>query len=148
LTALAEYSAVEIRDRAMDREAEERNLILLGDFNIDRRGDNPLFQAFVSTGLFVPRELLGLQTTRGLEAKFYDQIAWFMGNLDLQYAGNAGVVNFVDAVYRELPGLSLPSRVSDHFPLWAEFIVDQSVGVIAETLGLDPAAPDPLAAVG
>ena len=102
----------------------------------------------MSTGLFVPRELHGLRTTRGSEAKFYDQIAWFMGNLDLQYAGNAGVVDFVDAVYRGLPELSLPSRVSDHFPLWAEFIVDRSETVLAETLGLDPAAPDPLAAVG
>lgn len=147
LRKLAEHSANEIRDRASSRSGEENNLIVLGDFNIDRRGDNPLFQAFISTGLFVPEELRGLRTTRGTEAKFYDQIAWFMGDLDLEYAGNAGVVDFVDAVYREIAGTSLPSRVSDHFPLWAEFIVDTSDAVIAETLGLDPAAPDPFAGI-
>ena len=54
---LAEYTAREIRDRATAEGAEETNLIVLGDFNIDRRGDDPLFAAFVSTGLTVPPPL-------------------------------------------------------------------------------------------
>jgi hypothetical protein len=33
------------------------NLIVLGDFNLDRIGD-PLYEAFVSTGLWPPAELL------------------------------------------------------------------------------------------
>jgi hypothetical protein len=38
-------------------------------------------------------------------------------------------------------------RVSDHFPLWVEFVVDRSVERMARTLGLDPAMPDPLSTV-
>jgi len=38
-------------------------------------------------------------------------------------------------------------RVSDHFPLWVEFIVDRSTEHMARTLGLNPAMPDPLSTV-
>ena len=57
-----------------------QNLIALGDFNIDRRGD-PLYDAFTSTGLRpapalndVPRTIFDDPE----EAKFYDQVAWFV----------------------------------------------------------------------
>jgi endonuclease/exonuclease/phosphatase family metal-dependent hydrolase len=144
--SLAEYTAVEIRDRAKD-EAEENNLIVLGDFNIDQRGDNPLFQAFVSTGLYVPSPLLNLKTTYGTEAKYYDQIAWFMGDLDLLTNEHAGVIDFAGAVYQEMPEVQMSYRVSDHFPLWVEFLVDRSAASMARTLGVDPAMPDPFASV-
>jgi len=147
LEAFADFTAKEIRDRLSGPGSEERNLIVLGDFNIDARGDNPLFQAFVEHGLVVPEALQGLKTTSGREPKFYDQIAWFMGALDLEFSGRAGVVDFVDAVYRGLDHRSLPSRLSDHFPLWAEFIVDRSTEQIAGVLDLQPADPDPFAGV-
>jgi endonuclease/exonuclease/phosphatase family metal-dependent hydrolase len=144
--SLAEYIAGEIRDRAKD-EAEENNLIVLGDFNIDQRGDNPLFQAFVSTGLYVPSPLLNLKTTYGTEAKYYDQIAWFMGDLDLLTNEHAGVIDFAGAVYREMSKRQMSYRVSDHFPLWVEFLVDRSTVSMAQTLGVDPAMPDPFTSV-
>ena len=147
LQALADYIAVEIRDRTRVAGAEESNLIVLGDFNIDERGDNPLFQAFVSTGLFVPPQLFGLKTTFGSKPKFYDHIAWFMGELDLNSDGRAGVIDFTGAVYPELTTRQTSYRVSDHFPLWVEFIIDRSVEQMAQTLGLDPAMPDPLSTV-
>ncbi len=147
LESIARFTAREIRDRATDPDAEERNLIILGDFNIDRRGDNPLFQAFVETGLVVPRQLHDLKTTAGREPKFYDQIAWFMGALELDFNDRAGVIDFVGAVYRDLTSRQLPSRVSDHFPLWVEFVIDRSNQQIAGTLGLDAAAPDPFGAI-
>jgi len=147
LRALAEYIAEEIRDRARVADAEESNLIVLGDFNIDKQGDNPLFQAFVSTGLLVPPQLLGLKTTFGTEPKYYDHIAWFMGDLSLNYNARAGVVDFAGAVYQELTLRQMSYRVSDHFPLWVEFVVDRSTERMAVTLGLDPAMPDPLSTV-
>jgi endonuclease/exonuclease/phosphatase family metal-dependent hydrolase len=147
LRALAEYAAVEIRDRARLAESEEANVIVLGDFNIDRRGDNPLFQTFVSTGLIVPSELLGLKTTYGSEPKYYDHIAWFMGDFDMDYTGRAGVIDFAEAVYRQITLRQMSYRISDHFPLWVEFITDRSARQMAPTLGLDPAIPDPLATV-
>ena len=142
LKSLAQYIASEIRARVKTL-AEEKNLIVLGDFNIDERGDNPLFQAFVSTGLVVPDQLLNLKTTYDTKAKFYDQIAWFMGGLDMPTKGRAGVVDFGGAIYQELGLKEMSFRVSDHYPLWVEFIIDRSTEYMAGTLGVDPWMPDP-----
>lgn len=146
LIAIARYTADELRARTKVR-IEESNLIVLGDFNIDDRKGNPLFQAFTSTGLVVPPELLNLKTTFGTKPKYYDQIAWFMGDLDMVYNNNAGVIDFSGAVYQELSRKQMSYRVSDHFPLWIEFIVDRSAEKMAETLGFDPAMPDPLSLI-
>jgi len=146
LQRLADYIATEIRDR-LTEESEERNLMALGDFNIDKRQDNPLFQAFISTGLVVPAGLRDLKTTFGVEPKFYDQIAWFMGAFDLMSEDRAGVIDFTDAVFPELTPQQMSFRVSDHFPLWVEFIIDHSAEQLAETLKINPAMPDPLSMV-
>lgn len=146
ITSLARHTADEIRDRAAE-DNEYGSLIVLGDFNIDKRGNDPLFQAFTQTGLVVPQALNGLKTTYGTEPKFYDQIAWFMGALELDYSGRAGVIDFVGAVFKSLTPGSMTYRVSDHFPLWVEFILDRSVTEMAERLGADPASPDPLSVV-
>jgi exonuclease III len=146
LRALANHIAIEIRDRAKAG-IEENNLIVLGDFNIEDRGDNPLFQAFVSSGLVVPSQLLNLKTTYATKPKYYDQIAWFMGDLDLLSSEQAGVIDFADAVYQELPPIQMSYRVSDHFPLWVEFLVDRSEERMARTLGVDAAMPNPFECV-
>ena len=58
------------------------NLLALGDFNIDRKGDE-LWESFVSTGLTVPNDLhkvprtLFASQSSPQKEKFYDQIAWF-----------------------------------------------------------------------
>ena len=52
---------------------------MLGDFNLDRVGD-PLYAAFVSTGLWPPAELGDVPRTifdDDQDRHFYDQIAWF-----------------------------------------------------------------------
>jgi endonuclease/exonuclease/phosphatase family metal-dependent hydrolase len=146
LTALAGYIAREIVARATAGASEETNLIVLGDFNIDERGGNPLFQAFISTGLSVPPQLEHLQTTLGTKPKFYDQIAWFMGQLNMRF-NNAGVIHFGGATFPELSAMQVSHRISDHLPLWAEFIIDHSEEKLAVTLGVDPAMPDPLSVV-
>ncbi|MBN2392833.1 MAG: endonuclease/exonuclease/phosphatase family protein [Anaerolineae bacterium] len=146
LKALADYIAAEIRDRAKAG-AEENNLIVLGDFNIDDRGDTPLFEAFVSSGLVVPSQLLNLKTTYATKPKYYDQIAWFMGDLDLLAGDQAGVIDFAGAVYQDLPPVQMSYRVSDHLPLWVEFLVDRSEEHMAQTLGVDVAMPDPFGCV-
>ena len=147
LQGLAMYVAHEIRDRSRFQGAEEVNLIVLGDFNIDKRVNNPLFDAFVSTGLWVPDALRNLTTTLGEQAKHYDQIAWFRDDLTLLTQGRAGVINFSGAVFPELTVTQMSHRVSDHFPLWVEFITDRSVEAMARTLGVDPAMPDPFGGV-
>ena len=143
LRGLARYIASEIRDRARSSKIGENNLIVLGDFNIDERGSNPLFQAFVSTGLQVPAQLENLKTTYGTKPKFYDQIAWFSGEMNLILKA-AGSIDFARDVFQEMSLRSMSYRVSDHLPLWAEFKIDRSQETMAVTLGLDPGMPNPL----
>lgn len=146
ISALAQFSATEIRQRAV-MGSDEGNVIVLGDFNIDERGNNPLFKAFVSTGLVVPAQLLNLKSTYDTKPKFYDQVAWFMDRLSLPFSGRAGVIDFAGAVYKELSLSDMSFRISDHFPLWVEFVTDRSSENMARVLGLDPAAPDPFVSI-
>ncbi|QDG50193.1 endonuclease [Persicimonas caeni] len=106
------------------------NLIALGDFNIDKQhGD--LHNAFTSSGLAVPDELVGPPRTIFQdpdEEHFYDQIAWFTEKkskapaLSMRYR-TGGMFDFVPYVTEKLSRTSMSWRVSDHYPLWVEFEV-------------------------
>ncbi|WP_088284800.1 endonuclease/exonuclease/phosphatase family protein [Ideonella sp. A 288] len=127
LKAIARWMA----DWAAEVNRWHHNLLILGDFNIDRR-DDALWQAFTSTGLAVPPQLQDVRrsifadATKPTLGKYYDQIAWFTSGgaqlMDLAVAA-AGSVDFVPHLYRDI-GLTkqqLQYRVSDHYPLWVEF---------------------------
>ncbi len=120
-----------MRDWAGRSNRFHHNLFVLGDFNIDRQ-DSPLFDAFASTGLTVPDELIDLPRTifddpgDSDDDNFYDQIAWFetgtraLVDLELLSGGN---FDFQPFVYTDenLTRGSTSFRISDHFPLWVEF---------------------------
>ena len=128
LKAIAEWLA----GWARDINSWDHNLIALGDFNIDRRGD-VLHDAFVPTGLDIPEDLQAVPRTIFADPehphldKFYDQIAWFTGRnglpaLSLRYS-RGGYFDFAKAALtkRGLTKTQLSWRISDHYPLWAEF---------------------------
>lgn len=115
-------------DWAKDVNVYHQNLIALGDFNIDKRGDL-LNQTFISEGLTIPDALQKKEVTRSIfdETKYYDQIAWFANaqhvpNLSLKYV-NGGNYDFVGKALnnRKLTKQSLSFMISDHYPLWVEF---------------------------
>ncbi|WP_417882298.1 endonuclease/exonuclease/phosphatase family protein [Xanthomarina gelatinilytica] len=117
-----------LSDWAKDINAYHQNLIALGDFNIDKRGDL-LDETFISEGLYVPPQLQDETVTRSIfnETKYYDQIAWFNGfgnqpRLSMEFI-KGGNYNFVGKALanRTLSKLSLSYHISDHYPLWAEF---------------------------
>ncbi len=116
-----------MRDWALNMNAFDQSLIVLGDFNIDRKGD-PRYQAFISTGLTVPESLQELQrTVYDQHTKYYTQIAWFENHhsipqLSIKFI-QGGVFNFGPHVLkdRELTPFQLSWRMSDHLPLWTEF---------------------------
>jgi len=109
-----------------------QNLITLGDFNIDLLGSE-LADAFFSTGLKIPLELQTQERTifgASSDVRRADQIAWFPGGQgtpglsSLIYNNAADVFNFEPFVLNDL-GLTRMQksfRVSDHLPLWAEFL--------------------------
>ena len=119
---------------AKELQTWKHDLIPLGDFNIDRK-DDALYQAFTSTGLTVPADLMN--TPRTIFSKpdkpdlnhFYDQIAWFtqkkeIPELTLKYV-RGGIFDFVPYAMSSLniTKNQLSYRISDHYPLWAEFDV-------------------------
>lgn len=128
LKAIAEW----LGNWAQSSKAWDQNVIALGDFNIDRKND-PLYMAFTDSGR-------GLQAPPGLNnaprtisartaetAKYYDQIAWFTGAgeepaLSMRCL-NSGYFDFLGYVLKErsLTTNALSWRISDHYPLWAEF---------------------------
>jgi exonuclease III len=123
-----------MRDWARRRKDWNHNLLVLGDFNLDRRND-PLYQAFIATGLRPPSELDAVPRTifdDDRDRHFYDQIAWFSDPaapgarplLDgMSYADRSGTFNFVPLVLSGLNRNELSYRISDHYPLWAEFTI-------------------------
>ena len=124
LKGIAEWLA----DWAGNTNAYHQNMITLGDFNIDARGDL-LNDTFLSEGLHVPEELQNAEVTRSIfnETKYYDQIAWFtdsrsVPNLTMEFA-NGGNYDFVPVAManRGVTKASLSWMLSDHYPLWAEF---------------------------
>ncbi len=127
LKAIAEWLA----EWATRTNEFERNLIALGDFNIDRKGD-PLYDAFTSTGLETPAALDAVPRTLFGDAAdhFYDQIAWFTKGssalLSLRLTA-AGSYDFVPGLAAGMTRLALSWHISDHYPLWVEFGLDRSV---------------------
>lgn len=115
-------------DWAKDVNVYHQNLIALGDFNIDKRGDL-LNKTFISEGLTIPDELQNETVTRSIfdETKFYDQIAWFnnankIPNLSLKFI-NGGNYDFMNVALknRNLTKQAISFMISDHYPLWVEF---------------------------
>lgn len=142
LRAIARWLA----DWATNVNAYGHNLIALGDFNIDRKGDDR-WQAFSSTGLAAPDDLNAVPRSifhnpaKSSTHKFYDQIAWFWGDehaskskkskktkappkLSLEYQ-RGGFFDFTTVALKSLnlTKTQLSWRLSDHYPLWVEFSV-------------------------
>ncbi|WP_096086243.1 endonuclease/exonuclease/phosphatase family protein [Agaribacterium haliotis] len=129
LKAIARWMA----DWAKKTNRYHQNLLLLGDFNIDRHGSD-LWQAFTSTGLYVPNALHNVKRSiftgdhdSPMADKFYDQIAWFKSGsnrarLNMEFI-SAGGFDFLPHVYSDqnLNKTSISFRLSDHYPLWVEF---------------------------
>ena len=111
-----------------------RNLLVLGDFNLDRI-DDPLFNAFVATGLWPPVELQHVPRTifdNDRAHHFYDQVAWFCDPArpsapsmleSMEYTRRGGGFDFVPHALRDLTRTEVSWRISDHYPLWVEFAV-------------------------
>jgi len=127
LSAIAEWVATWAKD---PNDNYNENLIVLGDFNIEDP-DDPTFKAFREQGLRQPAVLDSAPRTifdKPGKHHHYDQIAWFEDGgeraLTLDYNA-AGFFNFTGMVLRHLDTQGLSWRLSDHIPLWAEFLLPE-----------------------
>ena len=90
-----------------------------------------LNETFISEGLYIPPALQDEEVVRSIfdTGKFYDQIAWFQGEnnaaaLSLHFT-RGGNYDFVTPLWDsgELTKQQFSWKLSDHYPLWAEFDV-------------------------
>jgi endonuclease/exonuclease/phosphatase family metal-dependent hydrolase len=119
IQAIAEW----IKKWAKNLSTWNHSLITLGDFNVVKEGD-PTYDAFVSTGLHVPDDFQHIDRTIFKKTySFYDQIAWFDNNISMEYK-EGGIFDFRENVLtqRGYTTSQLSYRISDHFPLWTEFL--------------------------
>lgn len=126
--------------RFKGRFVEDHDLIVMGDFNVPKIGDN-LFKALTSCGLQVPDTLVNLRageqviggSNLGKDAR-YDQILHLPtlkkrfsnagGTLDF-FGSDAGIkVLFPDKGYTRQ---KFSFQLSDHFPLWVQIKTDIDV---------------------
>jgi Endonuclease/Exonuclease/phosphatase family len=120
-----------------EKNAEEKDIIVMGDFNIPSR-NNPMFAAITSTGLQLPKALIADDFGTNLARdKRYDQILHFPRFAD-SFTNAGGVVDFYASdhtpLFPDLTKLEFTFQMSDHLPLWIQintdidgFVLDQII---------------------
>jgi endonuclease/exonuclease/phosphatase family metal-dependent hydrolase len=121
LKMLAEW----IHDRRNEQFVYDKDIILLGDFNIPSRRSTT-FKAITSKGLRIPPGLLKTDFATNLARnKRYDQILHYPVHKSL-FTGRGGVLDFYEKSHRRLyPGTRMSKsqftyELSDHIPLWLQ----------------------------
>lgn len=120
-----------------DKYAEDRDVIVMGDFNIPGRAD-PMFKALTSKGLQMPAALLKDEFGSNLARdKRYDQIMHYSPWPDT-FTNAGGVLDFYAGdhapLFADLTKLQFTYQLSDHLPLWIQintdidgFVLDQII---------------------
>ncbi|MCX6899036.1 MAG: endonuclease/exonuclease/phosphatase family protein [Verrucomicrobia bacterium] len=118
-----------IEAKRIEKTSEDKDLIVMGDFNIPSRTD-PLFAAITRHGLQVPKALLGAHGTNLEKDKRYDQILHYPIYPE-NFTNAGGELDFYidDAHIKQLfPGGMTKGKftyqLSDHLPLWMQINTD------------------------
>lgn len=119
-----------IEGKRRDKFAEDRDLLVMGDFNIASR-DDECFTALTRHGLQIPEALIKLEYGSDLaKKKRYDQILHY-AQYPKSFTNAGGVLDFFidDDHIRELfpKGLTkhqFTFELSDHLPLWIQVGTD------------------------
>ncbi|MCP4567478.1 MAG: endonuclease/exonuclease/phosphatase family protein [FCB group bacterium] len=117
-----------IHKRRGDKHVFDKDIIVMGDFNIPRHGDS-LYRAITRKGLKMPASLLKLKGTNIDRKKVYDQILHSPLHKSI-VSPNGGVLDFYAGDFKPLfPGLKKKKsdftyQLSDHLPLWIQLNVD------------------------
>ena len=118
-----------IEAKRLEKTKEDKDLIVMGDFNIGSRTDS-LFKAVTKHGLQIPKALLGTHGTDLARGKRYDQILHYPIYPD-NFTNAGGELDFfIDAAHiAELfPGGMTKEKftyqISDHLPLWLQINTD------------------------
>ena len=118
-----------IDQRVAERGWEDKDIIVMGDFNIPEY-DDELFKAVTDKGLRVPDAIRGLEHGSNLKKnKRYDQILHYP-QYTKSFTNRAGVLDFYRGDWSKLyPGVKktheeFTFEISDHLPLWIQMNTD------------------------
>ncbi|MBZ5553465.1 MAG: endonuclease/exonuclease/phosphatase family protein [Acidobacteriia bacterium] len=116
-----------VDEKRKEKTHEDKDLIIMGDFNIAGR-DDELFKAITSRGLVIPQALRQLSFGTNLaKDKRYDQI-FHLPIYPENFTNQGGVLDFHAGDHTPLfPGMSLRDftyQLSDHLPLWMQVNTD------------------------
>jgi hypothetical protein len=119
-----------IEAKRLEKYGEDKDLIVMGDFNIESRTD-ALFKAITKHGLQIPKALVGVEFGSNLEKnKRYDQILHYT-NFPENFTNQGGILDYYinEARIKELfpDGMKkepFTYQLSDHLPLWMQINTD------------------------
>jgi hypothetical protein len=141
LTKLANWVA----EKAQERNVTDKDLVLLGDFNIPTT-TGPAFKAITSTGLRIPKGLRGITGSNLARDKRYDQLLHLPSPVfEKAFTGKGGVLDFTGGsgpaglkdLFQGIKGTSskgLTYELSDHLPLWIHVNTDHADAVLDQIL--------------
>jgi endonuclease/exonuclease/phosphatase family metal-dependent hydrolase len=124
LAALAEW----ISGRSKERYFGERDVVVVGDFNVSLLHDGAALEALATRGLVIAPGIEAHVTTDLARNKRYDQIMC-LPQVRARFTGRAGALDFYAGDHHALfPGRRITKtaftfQLSDHLPLWAELAV-------------------------
>lgn len=123
LDILAEW----IEAKRTEKHAEDKDLIVMGDFNIPSRKSS-LFKAITKYGLQIPRALQKHDFGTNLEKnKRYDQILHHPLYPET-FSNHGGVLDFytggITALFPGMEKQAFTYQLSDHLPLWIQINTD------------------------
>jgi len=117
-----------IDKRSKEKNVIDKDIILMGDFNIPKV-DDELFKAITSKGLEMPESLRKLPGTNLSKKNRYDQILHYRRHIKA-FTDRGGVLDFYKGDHKPLlPKISLTPKeftyqLSDHLPLWVQLHTD------------------------
>ncbi len=116
-----------VGSKAAEKHAEDKDIIVMGDFNIPSRQD-PMFAAITSQGLRLPKALIDDSFGTNLARdKRYDQIL-HMPRFDENFSNAGGVVDFYASdhkpLFADIDKAAFTYQMSDHLPLWIQVNTD------------------------
>ena len=132
VNALGEFGKW-VHNRRRHKHAVDSDFVVLGDFNIPKRGDEA-FNALTGKGkkLLVPDDLLGVKGTNLSKKNTYDQILHSPTHAD-RFSSSGGVLDFYQgdwkplypsATHRPANDKAFTYQLSDHLPLWLQVKTD------------------------
>ena len=112
----------------------DRDFIVVGDFNIEKQGDR-FYKSLRRYEFKMPPNLDTLQTNF-FQDKTFDKIAW-VDRKSFSFKGQCNVVPFSQVLFQDGKPPGGKKEISDHFPLWAEFRINELTQELEQTVNPD-----------